>query len=229
MLATSRKVLVLNRNWTAVGLVGLPRAITLLFSNYEDGEPKARIITPPPKGNYEIWDWSDWSKIKPQAGEESLISASDVFKVPEVLLLSKYDSMPKQRVNFCRRAIWKRDGFICQYCGKKPAQDECTLDHILPRSLGGETSWYNCVLACYQCNSQKADRSPENAYRPKDKEKARLWRGPSPMKLLKEPTKPEYSVIKDRIKILDSWKHWVDKLYWEIPLENDMEDDDVDV
>jgi hypothetical protein len=48
------------------------------------------------------------------------------------------------------------------------------------------------------------------------------------MRLLKEPTKPEYSVIKDRIKILDSWKHWVDKLYWEIPLENDMEDDDVD-
>lgn len=226
MLATSRKVLVLNSNWTAVGLVGLPRAISLLFSTYDDGEPKARIITPPPKGNYEVWNWSDWSKIKPQFGEDSLISASDIFKIPEVLLLSKYDCMPKQRVNFCRRAIWKRDGFTCQYCGRRPAQDECTLDHILPRSLGGETNWYNCVLACYQCNSQKADRKPEDAYKPQDKEKAKFWRGPSPMKLLKTPTKPEYSVIKDRIRILDSWKHWVNKMYWEIPLDNDMEEED---
>lgn len=222
MLATSRKVLVLNSNWSAVGLIGLPRAISLLFSIYDDGEPKARIINPPPKGNYEIYDWSDWSKIKPLNGEDGLVSASDVFKIPEVLLLSKYDNLPRQRVNFCRRTIWKRDQYICQYCGKRPPQDECTLDHIVPRSLGGETNWLNCVLACYQCNSQKADRRPEDAFKPKDKEKAKKWRGPSPMKLLKIPTKPEYSVIKDRIKILDSWKHWVDKMYWDVTLENDM-------
>lgn len=215
MLATSRKVLVLNRSWNAVGLVSLPRAMTLLFTHYDDGEPKARIITPPPKGSYEIWSWPDWSKLRPESGEEGLVSASSIYKLPEVLLLSKYDSVPRQRVNFCRRTIWKRDGYTCQYCGKKPAQDECTLDHIIPRSLGGETNWQNCVLACYKCNSQKADRKPEDAFRPKDKEKARNWIGPSPMRLLKTPTKPEYSFIKYRVKILDTWKHWVDKMYWD--------------
>lgn len=229
MVATSRKCLVLNRNWCAIGVVGLPRAMALLFSSYEDGEPKARIITPPPKGSYEVWDWSDWSEVRPEEGEDGIVASKAIYKIPEVLLLSKYEYVPEQKINFCRRALWKRDEFRCQYCGIKPPEDECTLDHILPKSLGGGTSWNNCVLACYQCNSQKADRKPEDAFKPKDKEKARRWRGPSPMRLLKAPGKPEYSVIKDRTRVLDTWRHWVDKAYWEVTLDNDMEEEDLDI
>lgn len=225
--AVSKRVLVLNRNWSAVGVVGIPRAMSLLFTNYEDGEPRAKIITPPPKGLYEVWDWSSWSDLRPLDGEDGLVSATKIYRVPEVLLLTRYERVPVQRVNFCRRAIWKRDNFTCQYCGCRPPADECTLDHIVPRSLGGETSWTNCVLACYHCNSQKADRRPEGAFRPKDKERARKWKGSSPMRLLKTPLKPEYSVIKDRIKILDTWKHWIDRLYWDIPLDNDMAEDEI--
>ena len=225
MVAASKKVLLLNRNWSAVGVVGLHRAVTLLFSEYEDGEPKARVITPPPKGSYEVWDWGDWAAMKPDEGEEGLVSASVIYRIPEVVLLTRYESVPVHKINFCRRAIWKRDDFTCQYCGRRPPQDECTLDHILPKSIGGDTSWTNCVLACYQCNSQKADRRPENAYRPKDKKKARKWTGPSPMRLLNRPQKPEYSIIRDRTKPLDTWKHWLDKMYWDIPLENDMPDE----
>lgn len=229
MVATSRRVLVLNKNWCAVGVVGLPRAMSLLFTEYDDGEPKAKIITPPPVGSYEVWTWRDWSELRPAYGEDGLVSASKIYKVPEVLILTKYENLPKQKVNFCRRSIWKRDDLKCQYCGRKPPHDECTIDHILPKSLGGDTSWTNCVLACYQCNSQKADRRPENAFKPKDKEKAKKWIGPSPMRLLKEAKKPEYSVIKDKIKILDTWKHWLDKMYWDIPLENDMEETELDI
>ena len=227
MLATRKKVLVLNRNWTAIGVVSLSKAINLLYTNYEDGEPKAKIITPPPIGNYEVWDWNSWSNLIPEEGELGLVSATKVYKLPEVLLLTKYDSIPSYKVNFCRRAIWKRDAYSCQYCGRRPPADECTLDHIVPRSQGGETSWTNCVLACYQCNSQKADRKPEEAVKPtKDKQRAKEWLGPSPMKLLKEPIKPTFSIFRERIKILDTWKHWVDKLYWEIPLDNDMEEEE---
>lgn len=226
MIATSKKCLVLNKNWCAVGVVGLPRAMSLLFSEYDDGEPKARIITPPPKGSYEVWNWGDWARLRPDQGEEGLVSASSIYKVPEVVLLTRYESVPNRRVNFCRRALWKRDFFTCQYCGVRPPDDECTIDHVLPKCMGGDTSWTNCVLACYQCNSQKADRRPEDAFRPKDREKARRWRGPSPMKLLNTPQKPNYSVIKDRTKVLETWRHWISEMYWNIPLENDMNEDE---
>lgn len=217
--AADRKVLVLNRNWCALGVVDMPGAVGLLYTRYEDGEPRARVVTPPPKGNYEVWDWREWASIKPEDGEDGLVSASAIYKIPEVILLSRYESMPEQRVNFCRRHLWRRDEYRCQYCGKRPREDECTIDHVVPKSLGGETGWNNCVLACYRCNSQKADRRPEDAVRPRDKDRSRKWVGPSPMRLLKKPVKPEYSVIKDRIQILDSWRHWVDRMYWEIPLD----------
>lgn len=219
MQATERKVLVLNRNWCALGVVDMPGAIGLLYTNYEDGEPRARVVTPPPKGNYEVWDWGDWSSIRPEEGEQGLVSASVIYKIPEVILLSRYEFMPEQKVNFCRRSLWRRDNYTCQYCGRRPKDDECTIDHVLPKSLGGDTNWTNCVLACYRCNSQKADRRPEDAVRPRDRERSRKWIGPSPMRLLKKPTKPEYSVIKDKVQVLDTWRHWLDKMYWEVPLD----------
>lgn len=226
----SSKVLVLNKSWTAIGVSSLQRIITLLHSEYDDHEPKAHIINPPPKGSYEVYTWKDWSQLRPVDGEKGIMSSKQIYKIPEVILLSRYDCVPTQQVNFCRRAIWKRDQFTCQYCGKKPEYDESTLDHIIPKSKGGETSWTNCVLACYQCNSQKADRQPHEAFKPKDKEKARLWRGPSPMRLLNQPIKPQYTIFRgDRIRVLDTWKHWIDKLYWEITLDNDMEEEDLDL
>lgn len=135
MLASTRKVLVLNSNWSAIGVVDMPSAIGLLYTAYSDGEPRARIVTPPPKGNYEVWDWSDWSALRPEEGENGLVSASNIYKVPEVILLSRYGSLPEQKVNFCRRSIWKRDDYTCQYCGVRPKEDECTLDHVIPKSL----------------------------------------------------------------------------------------------
>ena len=216
-------VLKLNKNWTAIGFASLERCICLLFSECSNGLPKAQVVTPPPKGSYETWTWKDWSELKPGKNENVIVSATKIYKVPEVILLSEYDKVPTIKINFCRRSIWKRDNYTCQYCGRKPANNECSLDHVIPKSKGGDTSWTNCVLSCYQCNSQKADREPHEAFRPKDKEKARLWRGSSPMKLLSVPKKPDNSLFyRDQIKILDTWKHWIDRLYWEVTLENDM-------
>lgn len=226
MVAMARDVLVLNRNWCAIGVVPMSRAINMLFSQYDDGEPKARIVTPPPGGSYEVWEWRDWAAFRPEPDEASLVGVSQSYRAPEVVLLSRYESVPVRKIHFCRRELWRRDGFLCQYCGVRPAEDECTIDHVVPKSLGGETNWTNCVLACYRCNSQKADRRPEEARRPREKEKARKWRGPSPMRLLKAPTKPEYTIIsKGRTRILETWRHWLDKMYWEITLDNDMEED----
>ncbi|MFX7620976.1 HNH endonuclease signature motif containing protein, partial [Acinetobacter baumannii] len=81
--------------------------------------------------------------------------------MPEIILLSKYDKLPAQRVHFSRRTLYHRDNNTCQYCSKKFSTSDLNIDHVLPRSQGGRSSWENCVLACFKCNSKKANRTPE--------------------------------------------------------------------
>lgn len=78
--------------------------------------------------------------------------------VPEVIALRTYDGYPVRGVAFTRRNVYKRDGHTCQYCGKRPGVDELTIDHVIPRSRGGPSSWENCVTACRPCNARKANR-----------------------------------------------------------------------
>ena len=85
------------------------------------------------------------------------------LRVPEVIVLAEYDRLPTAAVTFSRRNIFKRDHWTCQYCGAQPGSEELTIDHVLPRSQGGISTWENCVLACVACNKRKADRTPEQA------------------------------------------------------------------
>lgn len=201
----SRKVLVLNKCWTPINTIPLRDAITLIFGD-NDGEPKAKIIEPE---SYMAMDWSDWSNLKPNVDEEAIRSANLVFRVPEIIILSKYDKMPKPKVHFSRRTLFKRDCFTCQYCGVKPHNDELTIDHVIPRSQGGKTTWENCILACYKCNSKKANKTPKQAN----------------MKLLKEPHKPNMRYFKcDLTHRVKSWEMILGEMYWSIELENDNQE-----
>jgi 5-methylcytosine-specific restriction endonuclease McrA len=215
----NRKVLVLNKGWTPVAVVPMHRAVTLLFSEYHNGEPKAKIIDP--TTDFATYTWATWSAMKPKEGEPFLQAVNTIFRVPEVILLSKYVGMPQQRVHFSRRTIFKRDKNTCQYCGCRPGTEELTIEHVVPRCQGGITSWENCVLACVQCNSQKADRRPEEAFKPKCSKKAALWKGPSPMRLLSVPKKPKFTLFKGDYRV-KSWEHFIGVAYWETELDNEM-------
>jgi 5-methylcytosine-specific restriction endonuclease McrA len=199
-----RRCLVLNKSWNPIGTVSLERAITLLFTVVQNGEPKARIIDP---SSYQTFTWEDWSKLRPSATDEKIIGANLHFRVPEIILLSKYDKMPQRQAHFSRRNLFKRDGQTCQYCGDQPGSEELTIDHVLPRSQGGVTSWENCVLACVTCNRKKANRTPSQAK----------------MKLMKVPKKPHLKALKfDTLKPVKSWCAFLGAAYWSIGLENDM-------
>ncbi len=78
-------------------------------------------------------------------------------------MLDSYDRLPSAAVSFSRRNLFKRDHWTCQYCGLQPGGDELTIDHMVPRSQGGTSTWENCVLACVTCNKRKADRTPQQA------------------------------------------------------------------
>lgn len=200
----SNPVLVLNRGRTPIGVVGLKRAIGLLSSTYKDGSPKAHIIDP--NDNYRWFTWEDWAVLIPREGDKVIRSAHRDHRVPEVVICSRYNKLPNQRLHFSRRTVYKRDNNMCQYCGKKPGTGELTIDHVVPRAQGGQTTWENCVLCCTECNRYKANRTPKQAN----------------LKLLKTPVKPKFNLIKSDYRC-KSWEAILGEAYWEIELENDME------
>jgi 5-methylcytosine-specific restriction endonuclease McrA len=199
---TKNHVLVLNKGWSPVGAITVQKAIVMLWSEYANGEPKARIVDFP---SYQQFTWADWSKFRPAATDEAIRAANISFKIPEIILLSRYERLPAPKAHFSRRTLYKRDHYTCQYCGARPGSEELSIDHVLPKSQGGGTTWENCVLACVECNSRKADKTPEQAK----------------MKLLTVPKKPKASIFRcDLAKKIDSWQSFLGESYWSVPLKD---------
>src|SRR5271154_2402477 len=90
-------------------------------------------------------------------------SAAHSHKVPSVIRLLAYRHIPQQSRALSRKNILLRDRNTCQFCGKLFPSSELTLDHVMPRSRGGRSSWENLVASCYRCNNTKGDRTPEEA------------------------------------------------------------------
>ena len=87
-------------------------------------------------------------------------------------MLTSYDRIPKRHVRYSRTNIFARDKYTCQYCGVQPHRSRLNLDHVVPRSLGGKTTWENVVCSCVDCNRRKGGRTPQQA-------RLRLRRRPS--------------------------------------------------
>ena len=83
-------------------------------------------------------------------------SPTITMKVPSVIITMDYVKW-KRQVKYSRSNVFLRDGYICQLCGAEPGIQRLSLDHVVPRSKGGKTSWYNVVTACKACNSRKGN------------------------------------------------------------------------
>jgi 5-methylcytosine-specific restriction endonuclease McrA len=103
-------------------------------------------------------------------------SPCQTLPVPSVIRLLSYRHIPQQSRALSRKNILLRDRNTCQFCGEQFSSGELTLDHVMPRSRGGPSSWENLVACCYQCNNRKGDRTPEEAG-------IRLQRRPRPFTL----------------------------------------------
>lgn len=190
-----RPTLVLNRNWQPVGVVSVARSLTLVAAE------RARFVDP---ADYQQYTWENWARLIPPSDEPFVQAVTFRMRVPEVITLIHYDRVPANVVTFSRRNIYKRDHFTCQYCGVQPGSEELTIDHVLPRSRGGTSSWENCVLACVECNKRKADKTPTEARMPLHKDPIRpAW-------------KPIYSWHTIRIA---SWSKFLSEAYWNIELD----------
>ncbi len=206
--ALDSSVLVLNKFFAAIHIVNAKRAFTLLFKE------NAEVVSID-NGQYNSYDFSSWvdvssykanCKLPEDDNFERIRTFSIEIRVPKIIRLVFYDKLPKSSVKFNRRNIFARDENRCQYCGKRFPTSELSLDHIIPRSLGGRSSWTNIVCACTQCNKRKGGHRLHEAG----------------MKLIRRPTKPRHCpVLRLRLNSnrYHSWKQFLDNAYWSTPLE----------
>lgn len=151
----ARRVLLLNRLWQAVNVVTVRRALSLLYTG------KAKAID----DDYRSFGWEAWLEASESArdGTPVLRTVSSTVQVPRVVQHLSYDRRPRPNIKFTRANIYLRDRNRCQYCGRRGAPEALNIDHIVPRSRGGRSTWENVVVACVPCNLRKGDRTPEEA------------------------------------------------------------------
>jgi 5-methylcytosine-specific restriction endonuclease McrA len=147
----NQSVLVLNRSWLAVHVCDVRRALALLVLGL------ARVVT----DEFESHDFDTWCALSDGAEANYLRTPRFKLVVPEVIVLTRYNAIPPRRVKLSRRNIFDRDRYTCQYCGRMPPRSELSIDHVVPRSRGGETTWTNVLLACTTCNARKRDHMPK--------------------------------------------------------------------
>jgi 5-methylcytosine-specific restriction endonuclease McrA len=141
-MALDGRVLLLNQTYEPLGTVSVARAVIMVFKNTVS--------------------------VEELDGDRVLRSARAEFPVPSVIRRRIYINVRRRREasSMKRLRIYMRDKFRCQYCGEKKTAGELTLDHILPRSRGGDNSPVNVVAACLACNNRKGDRTPAEARMP---------------------------------------------------------------
>lgn len=200
-------VLVLNKLFMAVHIISVKRAFCLLFKDlaevihHEDGQ----------FASYDFETWREVSEFRAKhfddvEEDDWVRTTSSPIQVPRVIRLLTYEKMPKHTVKFNRRNIFARDNNQCQYCGKKFPTSELSLDHVVPRSQGGQASWENIVCACVNCNVRKGGRTPKQAH----------------MSLIRKPEKPKRSPVlsmKLSHKKYQSWRTFLDAAYWNVELK----------
>lgn len=169
----THRILVLNRLWQPVNIIGVRRGFSLLCQDL------AQVINTA-EGHFEILDFSGWMEYSfdhpPSDPAKAIHTVRLSFLIPKILLLRDYDRLPIREITFNRQNLFERDRHRCQYCSVTFSPKELNMDHVIPRDRGGKTSWENVVTSCIRCNSRKANRLPHEAG----------------MKLIRHPEKPKW-------------------------------------
>ena len=156
-------VLVLNRFYLAVHVITVRRAFILLYRDCAE-------VIDIEEGQYANHDFQSWCEmsefrsLEKQPHEDWVQAVNFQIQVPRIIRLLKYDRVPRKTLRFNRRNLFARDSHCCQYCGKSLPTSQLSIDHVLPRSRGGETCWSNVVCSCVTCNTRKGGRTPQEAH-----------------------------------------------------------------
>ena len=189
-------VLVLNRNWQAINVRTPQEAFCMMATSVATGleiergdGARAEALRPV--------TWEEWITLPIREQDEAVYTVRGQIRVPTVIVAVNYAKVPKKRPKLCARTIRERDGNRCQYTGRVLHPDEGSLDHVVPRSRGGEDAWENLVWSAKEVNQRKADRLPHEAG----------------LKLLSKPRAPKEMPVSAFIRNtaeVDDWKLFIE-------------------
>jgi 5-methylcytosine-specific restriction endonuclease McrA len=172
----NKLVLILNKNWIAIRVKNV--RIAILLTSRE----RACIVDPL---DYNVYKWEEWIKLKVKEKEEYISTTSFNIRIPEIIILTQYGKVPDYDVRLTKKNISIRDQYKCQYTGEKLNPKDADIDHIVPKSKGGKTSWDNLVFTSKKLNRKKGNKHLRE----------------TGLKLVKKPKKP-----KARTLLLNSMK-----------------------
>ena len=199
MTVLNQSVLVLNRSYLPVHVTSARRAFSLLYQGI------ARAVNE----EYQTFDFEEWSQAAKALDDADFVgTVRGRIRIPRVIVLLAFDRLPKRHVRFSRINIMTRDRFQCQYCSRKPQRAELNLDHVVPRALGGRTTWENVVTSCVDCNRRKGGRTPVQAG----------------VALVRKPARPRWTPLSHLMLSTVRHEEWrpflnvVDASYWNTEL-----------
>lgn len=200
--ALQHDVLVLNKHWRALRIITAAEALADLFV----GRVEA-VDT-----DYRTYDFDSWHELSAFANafepaqHRFVQTVASAVLVPAVVRLQRFDRVTRPTLRLSRKNVYVRDGYTCQYTGQRLPSSELNLDHVVPTSRGGRTTWNNLVCCSVEVNSIKGGRTPEEAG----------------LKLIRPPRRPDpvELLFKSKPRRHDSWKHFVDAAYWNTELHD---------
>jgi 5-methylcytosine-specific restriction endonuclease McrA len=201
--ALDQPVLVLNRLWQAVNVIGAKRAFALLARGHahvvHHYEEDFRVFS--------MMDWIDFSRNNPPISSIEMVrTPTRTIRLPRVILLTFFDKLPCKELKLTRNNVFERDKNQCQYCSRVFSREELNLDHVIPRHHGGRTTWENIVCSCVKCNTRKANRLPHEAG----------------MRLIRKPVRPKWRPVISLVlgtQHREMWKDFLDLAYWNVELD----------
>ena len=152
-----KTVLVLNKNWQAINVTTPAEALSMMFSDTAMGlEIKGEDFIIP-------CTWTRWLETPISDNEEVVNTPRGKIKIPKIIVTLNFDKVPLRKLRFSLKNLWNRDKNKCQYTGKTLTNSNGNIDHVVPKSRGGKTTWTNCVLCHKDVNSKKGDKTPSEA------------------------------------------------------------------
>lgn len=144
-------VLVLNKSYIPIHIVDWRKAMSLIFQ--ETAKPLDRDLI--------IYDYEEWylfSKDHISHDYPKIHTVNKQIAIPEIIILKTYDRLPQRDVKYSRQTLFERDGYKCYLCNNIFERRNLTIDHVIPRSKGGKTTWENTITCCKSCNGIKSDK-----------------------------------------------------------------------